>query len=76
MSDHLLHGHSRQMDYGGLDYICGHYRVPAKPDGRVIADGQPGRIVGTTGHYLRVLLDAESTITTWHPTWHMEYLDA
>lgn len=57
------------------DYIRVAYDVPAKRGGRVIADGKPGTIVGFQGQYLRIRLDGEKAVQSWHPTWHMEYLD-
>lgn len=61
---------------GALEYICRHYSVPAAENGRVLFEGKPGTIVGTTGHYLRVQIDGENHADTYHPTWHMEYVDA
>ena len=53
------------------------YGVPAKRGGRIIFDGQPGRILaaGLNGALrLTVLLD-NGTRRQVHPTWHMTYLD-
>jgi hypothetical protein len=58
-----------------LDYISRHYGVPAEIGGRVEFERQPGTIVGTTGHYLRIKLDREPHPLTFHPTWHLRYVD-
>lgn len=61
---------------GSLEYIRDHYRVPAAIGGRVLFEDRPGTISGTTGHYLRIKLDDEPAVQTFHATWHLEYLDA
>jgi hypothetical protein len=60
---------------GGFGYIRAYYEVPAKRGMRVLADGRPGVITGSAGHYIRVRHDGEKTSRAWHPTWHMDYLD-
>jgi hypothetical protein len=41
---------------------------------RVIADNKRGVIRSTRDQYLRVRLDGDDKLTTWHPTWQMIYL--
>ena len=57
-------------------WVREHYRVPAKRGMRVIADGRPGKIVGFAGAagHLRIRLDGSRYVTSWHPTWRIEYL--
>lgn len=59
-----------------LDYVRRVYGVPARRGMRVVADGKPGVITCGDGQYLRVRLDGEKRSGRWHPTWHMEYIDA
>ena len=56
-----------------LDYFRHHYNVPAAIGGRVTADGKPGRIAGSNGSALLVVIDGDKSATPWHPTWRMEY---
>lgn len=56
-----------------MTYIRNYYRVPAKRGMRVVADGKPGRITGSQGQYLRVLLDGQKRFELCHPTWEMRY---
>lgn len=59
-----------------LAYIRRYYGVPANVGQRVIADGEPGVIVGGKNQYLLIDLDSgrEQITGVWHPTWHMAYL--
>lgn len=57
-----------------LEYIRTTYDVPAKLGGRIEYKSRPGVIVGAKGQYLRILLDGESEIKLYHPTWELEYL--
>lgn len=57
-----------------MKYIRDTYKVPAKRGMKVIADGEPGKIVGSHGAYLRIKLDFKKKPLPFHPTWHMEYL--
>lgn len=57
-----------------MDYIRKTYGVPAKRGGRVTYRGAPGKIIGTRGQYLRVVLDGTDVVLNCHPTWHIEYL--
>ena len=59
----------------GFENIRNVYGVPAKKNGRIEYKSRPGTIVGTTGAYLRIRLDGESEIKTYHPTWEIEYYD-
>lgn len=59
-----------------MQRIRDYYGVPAKRGMRVIVDGKPGIITGTTRGpmHLRVRFDhaPKHTIPT-HPTWEVEY---
>ena len=61
-------------------YVREHYRVPAKRGGRIRYRGTghsapvDGVIVGFRGQYLRVRLDGEKRIESFHPTWMIDYL--
>lgn len=55
------------------EYVRNYYKVPAKRGMRIVADGKPGKIVGFDGQYLRVRLDGEKRIGSWHPTWNIDY---
>ena len=58
-----------------MEYICKTYGVPAKQGGRILYRGKEhGVIVGSEGHYLRVKMDNERVILSYHPTWEMRYL--
>lgn len=60
----------------GLEYIRETYKVPAKIGVRVTdAYNREGVIVGPRedGHYLRVRLDGETRIRSYHPTWKIKY---
>lgn len=59
-----------------FEYINQTYGVNAQVGRRVIADGEPGVIVGCCGQYIEVNLDKHKRTVTanYHPTWHMEYL--
>lgn len=59
----------------GFAYVRKRYGVPAKRGRRVVANGKPGVITRSAGHYIRVRLDGEKRSGYWHPTWHMLYLD-
>lgn len=60
-------------------YIAGTYQVPAKLGARVKYRGDVGTVVGTSGHYLRILLDKDKDKSDhyphhYHPTWEIEWL--
>lgn len=58
--------------------IRDYYRVPAKRGMRVIVDGEPGVITGTTSGsmYIRVRFDDNPKFTVpCHPTWEVQYLN-
>lgn len=57
----------------GLAYIRGYYGVPATVGARVLFDGKPAVITGTTDAYLLIRIDGQSNSVPVHPTWHMEY---
>lgn len=54
-------------------YVRQHYNVPAEINGRVVANGKPGTIVGFDGAHVLILLDGEEHARPWHPTWEMVY---
>jgi hypothetical protein len=56
-----------------MEYIRDYYNVPAKRGMEVVAQGRNGRIVGSRGEYLRIKVDGEKNILSFHPTWEMEY---
>jgi hypothetical protein len=58
------------------DYVREYYKVPAKRGGRVLYEGRPGTIVGFSRQYLRIRLDGETRIGSYHPTWHIDYVQA
>ena len=61
-------------------YIRERYQVPARRGVRVIYRGgqvpQEGTIVGFRDGHLRIRLDGEREIRSYHPTWRIEYLPA
>ena len=58
-----------------MDYVRRMYGVPAKRGGLVRYEGKTGKIVGSRGNYLRIRLDGEKRIRSYHPT-DVEYIDA
>ena len=62
----------------GMTYICRYYGVPAEVGGRVRYTGGgrnvEGTIVGYRGPYLRIRLDGETHVGSYHPTWELAYL--
>lgn len=56
-----------------MESIRSYYRVPAELDMRVTAIGKPGRIVGTSGLHLLIVLDGEKQPNSYHPTWKIDY---
>lgn len=61
---------------GGFDYIRRTYGVPAKPGGRIVFDGKPGRICSTNAGHLTLHLDGDPPRRRHyaHPAWRIEYL--
>ena len=57
-----------------FEYIRETYNVPAKRGMKVIAQGRRGTIVGVKGPHLRIRIEGEKNILSFHPTWEMEYL--
>ena len=57
-----------------MKYIREHYNVPAKRGMKVNAQGHNGVIVGSRGPYLRIRIEGEKNVLSFHPTWEMEYL--
>jgi hypothetical protein len=57
-----------------LEYIREVYNVPARRGMKVIAHGRNGIIVGAKGPHLRIKIQGEKNILSFHPTWEMEYL--
>ncbi len=65
-----------------MRYIRDTYKVPAKCGGRLrfTPDGNQllaheGVIVGSRGAYLRVRMENQKRVGTYHPTWEIEYLE-
>ncbi len=58
-----------------IGWIAKHYGVPAVEGGRVLFEGKPGTIVGSSGPHLMVRLDGERKASPYHPTWHIEYVE-
>ncbi len=61
------------MSDSDLEYISKTYNVPAKKGGRIEYKSRAGTIVGAKGPHLRIRLDGETEINSYHPTWEMEY---
>ena len=61
------------MSDSDLEYISKTYNIPAKKGGRIEYKSRPGTIVGAKGPHLRIRLDGETKINSYHPTWEMEY---
>jgi hypothetical protein len=58
-----------------MEYIRKCYGVPAKRGGHVIYSGSRyGVIVGSKGKYLRIRLDGETRIKSYHPTYLLTYI--
>lgn len=64
-----------------MNYIRQYYGVPAKRGGRVRYTGglhgsEPrlGTIKSARGGYLKIQLDGDKFVSTFHPTWKLEYL--
>lgn len=57
-----------------MDYIRTYYKVPAKRGGKVLYKGMHGVITSARGGYLRIRLDGEKRIGSYHPTWEITYL--
>ena len=57
-----------------MKWIRKYYNVPAKRGMEVIAERRHGVIVGSKGEYLRVRIDGEKNIMSFHPEHEMKYL--
>jgi hypothetical protein len=57
-----------------MEYIRRFYGVPARRYGRVMYGTSLGTIVGAKVAYLRIRLDGETQIKTYHPEYLMTYL--
>lgn len=57
-----------------MEWIRKHYNVPAKRGMEVIAEMRHGAIVGSKGEYLRVRIDGEKNIMSFHPGHEMKYI--
>jgi len=57
-----------------MEYIRNYYKVPAKRGMLVKYQGKPGIIVGAKDAYLRIRLEGEKSIGSYHPTWEIQYL--
>jgi hypothetical protein len=61
----------------GMQYIRKSYQVPAKRGGRVLylwLGVKKGTIKSAQGGRLRILLDGEKHVRSFHPTWKLQYL--
>jgi hypothetical protein len=62
-----------------MAYIRRHYGVPAKRGARIeyaaFEQPKPGTIVGSKGAHLRIRLDGQKRIRTYHPTFLIKYLE-
>lgn len=62
-----------------MEYIRKNYGVPAKRGARIeYAAFEPpkaGTIVGSKGAHLRIRLDGQKKIKSYHPTWLIKYLE-
>jgi hypothetical protein len=57
-----------------MNYIRNYYKVPAKRGGKVKYEGKTGIIIGSRLAYLRIRLEGEKEIKSYHPTYNLEYL--
>ena len=58
-----------------MEYIRKYYNVPAKRGARVLFGASSyGTIVGSKGSYIRVRMDGEKKIKSYHPVYLMTYL--
>ena len=61
-----------------MDYIRTAYKVPAKRGGRIEytphVPPRMGTIVGARGALLRIRLDGDKHVGSYHPTWQLRYL--
>jgi len=57
-----------------MKWIRERYNVPARRGRKVIAQGRKGVIVGSKGEYLRVRVEGEKNILSFHPEFEMEYI--
>lgn len=64
------------MSTDGLEWVREQYGVPARLGGKVVCDGKPGEIRGTSGPHILVLFEGSNIAMPAHPTWHMTYLSA
>jgi hypothetical protein len=56
-----------------MKWIRDHYTVPAKRGMEVIAVGKRGTIVASKNGYLRIRINGQKKIFSFHPTWEMTY---
>jgi hypothetical protein len=58
-----------------MEYIRKFYNVPAKRGARIIYGASwYGTIVGSKGAYLRIRMDGENKIKSYHPTYLITYI--
>lgn len=60
---------------GDMEYIRKKYKIPVKRGMKVIAQGRNGIIVGAKNGYLRIRIESKKNISSFHPTWEIEYLE-
>lgn len=56
-----------------MKWIRDRYKVPAKRGMNVIAQGDRGTIVGSRNGYLRIQIDGQKKIFSFHPTDDIKY---
>lgn len=61
-----------------MRFIRDRYSVPAKRGARVLYTGEKvpqfGTIVAAKGSYIRIRMDGEKYVGSYHPTWEMRYI--
>ena len=58
-----------------MEYIRKYYNVPAKRGGRIIYGASNyGTIVGSKNAYLKIRMNGETQIKSYHPTYLLTYL--
>ena len=60
-----------------VKYIRTNYNVPAYIGRRILytPENREGTIVGAHGAHLRIRLDGDDLVQTFHPVWGIRYLD-
>jgi len=58
-----------------FEWINKYYGLNVQKGMRVKAYGAPGTVIGSTGSYLKIVLDGEKEPGGYHPVDGIEYLD-